>query len=68
MLRLPAGTRLEMHIEQDPQGFTLTIHKRVGSRTKQVSTKRVASEADLWLAIARWADGKLAQLGLEVTQ
>ncbi len=67
MLDLRDGTKLVLEVGQDPngKGYTLEIGKRVGSRSKTISTKRVGTEEELWLAIARWADQKLAQLGME---
>lgn len=65
MIDLRDGTKLVLEIGQDKDGFTFELSKRIGSRSKVISTKRVATAEDLWLAIARWADQRLAQLGLQ---
>lgn len=65
MLDLRDGTALVLRVRQDADGFTISVGKEVGNRTKVLSTKRVKTAADMWLAIARWGDQRLAQVGLE---
>jgi hypothetical protein len=66
-LDLRDGTELVLRVKQSPKGkgFTLAVEKQIGTRTKVVGERAATSEEELWLQIARWADQKLAQLGLE---
>ena len=53
-------------VTQDEHGLMLRQHTRIGTRSKQRGkVRRYKREEDLWTAIARLADERLAQLGRE---
>lgn len=53
-------------ISQDPNGYMLRQHARVGSGARQRGkVRRFKREEELWAAIGQLADDRLAQLGRE---
>jgi hypothetical protein len=64
-LKLRAGARLSLDIQQDEHGFILTPVSRVGSTTTpRGKAKRCKTEEQLWATIEIFAQDQLAQLGL----
>jgi hypothetical protein len=68
MLKLNNGISLVLEVSGNGGTFFLEVKSRVGHREKVVNRSGPHNERDLWIVLGRYADNKLATLGLEETR